>query len=306
MKTQERRSEKGVSPLYETITNQILEALKRGVVPWRKPWRPSAFPCNASTSRSYRGVNVWLLSLTPFVDHRWLTYSQVQERGGRVKPGEPGQTVVFWKYAVSSKAQEEQEDRESKDTEEIKNGIRHAPLLRRYTVFNAEQVEGVNLAPLPTVLSLSKEENIQRAELMVKHMPSPPKIRIEGHVAGYSVTEDQVVMPRIQRFTSQDSYFSTLFHELAHSTGHPSRLNRRSLTSTPVFGSKAYCQEELIAELGSAYCCALLGLDNSLIEDSASYIDSWLKVLGSDPKMVVFASAQAQRAADWIRGVSYS
>ena len=122
--------------LYETVTNTILEALKRGVIPWRKPWDASvSLPINAISNRAYRGVNTFLLSLSPYTDHRWLTFKQVQEKGGRVRPGERSTMVVFWKRWEPAKNAEDSDDAPKP----------HAPLLRYFNVFNAEQAEGLEL-----------------------------------------------------------------------------------------------------------------------------------------------------------------
>lgn len=283
--------------LYETVTNTILQALDRGVIPWRKPWDSIvSVPVNVVTNRPYRGVNLFLLAMSPYTDHRWLTYKQAQERGGRVRPGEKSTLVVFWKRW------EPKPDAE-KDEEQTR---RQAPLLRYFNVFNAEQCEGLELADVYRPERLAEHQRIERAELLVEHMPNKPTIREGGRAAWYRPADDLVNIPPLSMFSTSDAYYATLYHELAHATGNASRLNRKGVTETIQFGSGEYSKEELVAELTSAFCCATIGLDNSLIEDSASYISGWLKVLKDDPKAVVIAAAQAQRAADYIRGVTYT
>ena len=285
-----------MSRLYETVTEKIVKSLKRGVVPWRKPWRETcALPINIASGKAYRGINVFLLGLAPYADHRWLTFKQVQERGGKVRQGEKGTLVVFWKQLEFEEIDE--------STGEVCK--RRTPMLRYFTVFNVEQVEGIDFASPYMGEPLDEAQRMERAELLVAGMPSPPAIHGKARSAYYVPKEDAVYMPAFERFASADHYYGTLFHELAHASGHESRLNRKGVTEVVRFGSNDYSREELVAELTSAFCCATVGLDNSLTEDSASYISGWLDVLGDDPKAVVIAAAQAQKAADYIRGVTY-
>lgn len=281
--------------IYETVTAAILAALRRGVVPWRKPWSgESAMPINAISQRPYRGVNILLLSLSPYGDHRWLTRRQVEEKHGWVRPGGRSTMVVFWKRW---KAVENTEDSE----EPVKP---YAPILRYFNVFNVEQCEGLGLPPAYDPGRETEHQRVSRADELIHAMPNPPTIR-EGLSAWYRPAEDLVQIPPLRKFASADSYYATLFHELGHATGHPDRLNRIGVSGDIQFGSGEYSKEELVAELTSAFCCATVALDNSLLENSASYIDGWLKVLRADPKAVVIAAAQAQRAADYIKGVTY-
>lgn len=281
--------------IYESVTNSIIEALEQGVIPWRKPWRGGeALPCNAITQRSYRGVNVFLLSLSRFSDHRWLTFKQIQDKGGRVKVGERSTKVVFWKLWRPPEP----------ESNEAPTVPRHAPILRTFNVFNVEQCEELGI-PDPYAPPEHPNECIIRAEQLVRFMPDAPRI-VSGPSAWYRPSDDTVQVPPIERFKSSEAFYATLFHELGHATGHERRLNRGSVTGAIQFGSGVYSQEELVAELTSAFCCATAEIDNSIIEDAASYIQGWLTVLKSDVKALVIAGAQAQRAADFIRGVRYT
>lgn len=282
--------------IYDMVTKTIIECLEKGVVPWKKPWHQlQSVPVNAITNRPYRGVNTFLLSIHPYTDHRWLTFKQAQELNGAIKPGEKATTVVFWKRWKPNVPDEKQE----------KGVSREVPLLRYFKVFNAEQCVGLSLAELHHSAEYKEHERIERAELLVKHMPNPPTIREGGNTAWYRPSDDHVQIPELKIFRTPDAYYATLFHELGHATGHESRLNRSGVTGTILFGSGEYSKEELVAELTSAFCSATVSLDDRLIGDSASYINGWLSVLKSDPKAVVIAAAQAQRAADHIRGVIY-
>lgn len=282
--------------LYETVTNSILDALNRGVVPWRKPWDSIAsVPVNAESNRPYRGVNLFLLSMSPHEDHRWLTFNQVKNRGGSIRKGEKSTLVVFWKRWEPKADEEETEGSSPK----------RIPILRYFHVFNAEQCEGLDLTAIYRPQSAAEHERIAKADLLIQGMPNPPTIKENGRSAWYRPADDLITVPPLKRFTSADAFYGTLFHELGHATGHPNRLNRSGVTGNVRFGSGEYSKEELVAELTSAFCCATVSLDNSLLHDAASYIQGWLSILRDDPKAMVIAAAQAQKAADYIRGVTY-
>jgi len=291
--TSNRELAQPTTSAYQTITAQIVEALKRGVVPWRKPWRGrDQLPCNAVSKRPYHGVNLLLLSLAPFRDHRWMTLRQANELGGRIRRGERSSIAVFWKHLDVTDEQDAQDGRR-----------RCIPLLRYYHVFNAEQCEGLNLPVLMDDWNEELTARIEKAEEVVMSMPNPPKIVEGGNVACYQPPEDLVRIPKIRDFESAEAYYATLFHELGHSTGHLNRLNRPGVTGSIHFGSCDYSREELVAELTSAFCCAEVGIDNSILDNAASYIHGWLEALHGDPKAVVAAAGQAQRATDYILNV---
>lgn len=278
--------------LYEIVTSKILDALKQGVVPWKKPWHIERnVPISLTTGKPYRGVNNLLLGLAPFSDHRWLTLRQINELGGTLRQGERSTLVVFWKFPERVR-----------DEDETK---KPAPILRYYKVFNAEQVEGLSIPELPKPTEQTPKERSQKAELLIECMPDPPEIREEGSSAWYKPSQDLIQIPNLEHFSSGDQFYTTLFHELGHSTGHAKRLGRSGVTDQIHFGSGDYSREELVAELTAAFCAAEVGLDNSFIADSASYIHLWLGVLRNDPKAVVIAAAQAQKATDYIKGVTY-
>lgn len=278
--------------LYELVTSKILDALKQGVIPWKKPWHIERnVPISLTTGKPYRGVNNLLLGVAPFTDHRWLTLRQLNELGGSLRNGERSTLVVFWKFPER--------------TSEEEGAMKSAPILRYYKVFNAEQVEGLNLPDLPKSQEAQPKDRCQKAELLIQCMQDPPVIREEGSAAWYKPSQDLIQVPKLEHFNTTDQFYTTLFHELGHATGHAKRLNRSGVTEQIHFGSGDYSREELVAELTAAFCAAEVGLDNSIIADSASYIHSWLTVLRNDPKAVVIAAAQAQKATDYIKGVTY-
>ncbi len=282
--------------IYEAVTSTILASLRRGVVPWKKPWHTAAsLPMNIATRKPYRGVNVFLLALAPYTDHRWLSFKQAEELGGRVRRGERATMVIFWKQWEKP---EDEDDKEGKRTV--------IPVLRYYCVWNVEQCEGLPVSKVEPLPPRPEHERSRQAEALIQSMIDPPRIEEKGDSAWYHPGRDLVRVPPLSSFHSADQYYGTLFHELAHAVGHPKRLNRPGVADRQQFDAGEYSREELVAELTSAFCCATVGLDNSLTEDAASYIGGWLQVLGNDPKAVVVAAAQAQRSADWIKGIRYA
>jgi antirestriction protein ArdC len=198
--------------------------------------------------------------------------------------------AVFWKLI-------EKNDRATDSAE----GPESVPLLRYYAVFNVEQCDGLQLPPL---VGIARHNRIESAEAMVQAMPLRPAITESGNEAWYMPSNDRVNVPPMGCFESADSFYGTLLHELAHATGHESRLGRKEVRHVARFGSCEYSCEELVAELASAFCCATIGLDNSLLENSAGYLTGWLSALNNDPRMFVLAAGRAQRAADYIMGRS--
>jgi antirestriction protein ArdC len=270
---------------YERITNHIVGLLEQGTVPWHKPWSvTTGLPRNLVTKKPYRGINPFLLMSMGYESPHWLTFRQAIQLGGSVKKGEKACPVVFWKPM-------EMTDKESGEMEKI-------PLLRLYYVFNVAQCEGLKNAPAAEVDTFAVTE----AAEIVAQMPQPPVIKHGMSHAYYTPINDMVGMPERKRFDTEDAYHATLFHELVHSTGHEKRLKRLSITERNGFGSDPYCKEELIAELGAAYICGHAGIVERTIDNSAAYLEGWLKQLKRDKTLIVYAAAQAQKAADFILG----
>lgn len=274
--------------VYEQVTERIIALLENGNVPWRKPWNvQTGLPRNLVSKKLYRGINLFLLHAMQYESPFWLTYRQANELGGNVRKGEKACRVVFWKLR-------EIEDEQTGDADKI-------PLLRFYYVFNVAQCDGLKNVPTPTAETNAPAE----PEAIVAAMPQRPDIKHGMALACYSPRTDTVSMPDRERFESQESYYGTLFHELTHSTGHPSRLNRTTLTEAAGFGSNPYCKEELVAEMGAAFLCGHAGIGETVLENSAAYVQNWLEQLKNDKRLIVQAAAQAQRAADFILGVKY-
>jgi len=242
---------------YQIVTDRILAALEKGTVPWHQPWT-SQLPANLLTRKPYRGVNVFVLRCSLHASPWWATYRQIEELAGHVRKGEHGSPVCFWKWLDKS------EDNEEGQTD---NQIRHFPLLRYYIVFNSEQCEGIE-HHLP-VGRPSPPEPIAAAETIVASMPNPPRIWHGGTRAAYSPQRDLVTIPALADFEDPEAYYSTLFHELAHGTGHSTRLNRPTIADACPFGDNNHSKEELTAEMAAAFLCSHAGIDNQTIDTSA-------------------------------------
>jgi antirestriction protein ArdC len=277
-----------MSKVYEIVTEKIIAALKTGTAPWHKPWK-AGIARNAISNRPYSGINALLLGMATYSDPRWLTMKQCNAKGGKIRKGERSTLVIFWK--LNSKTEENDEGELTE---------KQIPLLRYYLVWNVEQCEGSDLPPL----EVKQIDVIAQAEAIVASMPNPPRISYDGgDKAFYRPLHDSIHLPQRNSFDSAGEYYATLFHELSHSTGHQSRLDRPTLTEVVPFGSETYSKEELVAEFGAAYLCAHAGIE-ATINNSAAYINGWLRKLQSDPKLAILAASQGQKAADYILGQS--
>jgi len=272
--------------VYEIITAQILAELEEGAVPWRKPWRTLP-PANLVSKKPYRGINTFLLALAEFGSQYWLTYRQAQALGGNIRRGEHGTKIVFWKF-----------DKYETETVDGETQNRTSAFLRYYTVFNLKQTEG-----LKALLALPPARPIESADAIVAGMPNPPAYQ-QGSLACYSPSSDTVTMPSPNAFRSLAEYYSTMFHELTHATGHARRLARQGFDRPQEFGSESYSREELVAEMGSAMLCGVAGIEQATLANSAAYLKSWIARLKSDSCLVISAASAAQKAADYIRGES--
>jgi antirestriction protein ArdC len=265
--------------IYQMVTDRIIEKLEKGVVPWRRPWNNAA-PVNWVKQTPYRGINSLLLE-----PGEYATFKQISEAGGKVRKGEKGQIVVFWKWI-------ERENEETGEQEQI-------PFLRYYKVFDIEkQAEGLESKREKETFD---HDPIDSAQRTVEGYIDAPVVSHQSGRAVYYPELDYVSVPPINDYRKAEEYYSVLLHELIHSTGHQSRLARTGITQSGVsFGDENYSKEELIAEIGAAMLCGIAGIENVTIENSASYIQSWLRALKEDSKLIVYAAAQAQKAADYI------
>ena len=264
----------------ELITDKIINYLKEGKIPWQKPW-VGLPPQNFVSKRAYTGINFFLLMMLNFKHPYFLTFNQVKKLGGKIKKGSKSAMIIYWGSF----------EKKSKDKEEV-DIVR---FLRYYRVFNVEQCIGLEI---PELYKHNKDPKYEEVLDLYKDKP----VIKEGNTAFYNPKEDRVSVPSLNGFKTASSYYGVLFHELIHSTGFSTRLHRFTAIDKHIFGSTVYSKEELIAELGSAFLCARYGIDNRLVKNSAGYIQSWLKVLENDPKMIISASSQAQKAVNYMLG----
>lgn len=284
------RSTPPTSPA-ETITNAIIERLEAGVRPWRQPWTggPVSRPLRVCGT-PYRGINViwlWMAAQSHgFGSPIWMTYHQAQLLGAQVRKGERGTLAIFYKSYT----------KETKDPATGEREDEARRVLKSFTVFNVDQIDWLPERFRPEPLALP-EPSVRDRELDAFFAAIPASLRHGGGEAYYVPSTDQITMPEVSQFRTRDLYRSTLAHELAHWTGHRSRLDR-SLSGR--FGSDAYAIEELVAELASAMIGAELGLPVDHLDDHASYLGSWLKVLKTDARAILTAAAKAEEASAYL------
>jgi antirestriction protein ArdC len=284
---------------YEIVAKTIIEQLEKGVAPWRKEWVSNGYtPLSLSTKKPYSGVNHWLLSFSAmsrnYESPWWGTYRQIEEQGGVIRKGEKGTPVVLWK----------QIDTEADGETESETITKKATIMRYFTVFNAEQVEWSGPAPAYEKATAREHGNViaTASKVVDNYFKNGPELRYGGDRAFYSPSKDLVQLPEPATFFTDEAFYATAFHEMGHSTGHKSRLNREGVVESHYFGSELYSEEELVAEFTSAFLSNETGIAPATLDNSASYIASWLKVLKNDPKMLVKAVGRAQKSADYILG----
>lgn len=268
--------------IYSEITNRIIAQLEQGTAPWVKPWKAgtSGLPFNYLTKKAYRGINVPLLYMSGFSNSAWLTYKQAAQLGGYVRKGEKGTPIVFFTML----------ERDSKESPGKKTRF---PMIRYYTVFNVSQCDGLNI-PVPTVIDAPVSDDNAEAEAMLSHA----QIHHGQDKAFYAPALDFIGLPDASAFKTKADYYATALHELTHWTGHATRCNREYGKK---FGDDAYAREELVAEMGAAFLCAMTGVEGKL--QHAEYIASWLKILREDKRAVFTAASAAQKAADMFAAV---
>lgn len=270
--------------IYKEVTVRIIAQLENGVIPWQKPWIACGNAVSHTTGKAYSLLNQMLLGRPG----EYLTFAQCQKEGGKVKKGEKSSMVVFWKFI-------EQEDEDTHEKKQV-------PFLRYYNVFHIDQCEGLKAKHQPELLNTANAD--EAAESIIAAYIQRSGVRViheSGDRAYYTPFTDRVVLPNIEQFAETAEYYSTAFHELTHSTGHASRLNR--LEKTAFFGTEAYSKEELVAEIGAATLVNAAGLEtSSSFRNSAAYIQNWLKVLKDDKRFIVSAAGKAEKAVALILG----
>nr|WP_242289818.1 zincin-like metallopeptidase domain-containing protein [Bacillus thuringiensis] len=281
-----------MSTVYEIVTESIIKKLEEGTIPWRKPWVGESVALRWKKQEPYRGINQFLLP-----SGEYATYKQIKEAGGRIKKGEGKNysIAVFWKWNKKKGKKDEENEEDTNPSSR--------PLLRYYRVYEINtQCEGLESKRGDVSF---EHAPVEEAEKLIKDFMNKPGMTYNPGSAFYLPSMDVVNVPPMKHFPNIDEFYATCFHELVHSTGHKSRLNRPGIVKQANFGDEVYSKEELVAELGASMLSAIAGIDNSTFENSASYLKGWLGALKGDSRLIVQASAQAQKAVDYIRGVKY-
>lgn len=267
--------------VFQVVTDRILNQLQKGVIPWRRTWSSNG-PASYQTNKEYQGINALILQDT-YKSPYWLTFRQCQKLGGSIRAGERGSPIVFMDRFVKE---------ETKADGTIRSRV--VPFLKYYTVFNWEQTKnlpekvpvGRDNAAIP-----SAEEVLRRRSPKIEYHPSQPH---------YSPGSDTIYLPDLDQFESSAEYYSTAFHELTHWTGGRPRLARSEIINYRI-GEDVRGREELTAEMGAAFFCQLCALDSpETMENTAAYIQSWLRALKDNPKWVLQASKQARAAVEFV------
>ena len=289
---------------YQMVTDRICAALENGVKPWAMPWvNPMNCGWSGQTGKPYSFLNQMLLTdpekkyadMTEWLDDirgEWLTFNQIQERGGRVRKGEHGRKIVFFKMI----------DKKNEDGEETGEFF---PFLSVSIVFHIRQCDGIEQKYHTdddkrfAFIQSATAESVSSGYLASSGVKL---INSESNRAFYRPSTDEVHIPMPEQFRDSEEYYSTLFHELTHSTGHPSRLNR--VNGNVHFGDESYSEEELVAEIGSASILASLGIETEKsFTNSAAYIANWLTALKNDKRLIVKAAGKAEKAVRMIFGM---
>lgn len=285
--------------VYTRVTEKIIADLEQGVRPWMKPWNAEHAAGRITkplrhNGQPYNGINILMLWSAAVSEGYsapiWMTFRQTKELGANVRKGEKGELVVYANTITRTET----------DAETGEDSERAIPFMKGYTVFNVEQIEGLpdHYYQLAEPV-LDPVQRIEHAESFFG--ATGAAIRHGGNQAYYTVTHDRIQLPPFETFRDAESYYATLAHEISHWTRHPSRLDRDF--GRKRWGDEGYAREELVAELGSAFLSADLGLTPEVRDDHSAYIESWLKALKDDKRAIFQAAAHAQRAVDYLHSL---
>ncbi len=281
----------------QEVTNSIVKMLEDGVSPWQKPWKSAGMPFNPTTDKAYRGGNAVHLMAAGmsrgYEDPRWMTYKQAAENGWQVRKGEKGTHIEFWE--LKARPEEKREDPVAASADKTADESQRRWIHRVYTVFNAKQIDGVPTfeRPQPSAFEVAQsgERILAKSGANIHHDQSDR--------AFYRPSTDSIHLPPKEAFQDAPGYYGTALHELAHWTGHPSRLNRPTLNESYKFGDLNYAKEELRAELASVFIAAELGVPHNPA-NHAAYVGSWIKALKEDKNEIFRAAQDASAATDFV------
>ena len=270
--------------IYAAVTDRIIAQLEQGQIPWQKPWISSGKAISHATGKPYSLLNQMLLQRPG----EYITFKQCVEAGGHIKKSEKANMVVFWKWI-------EQEDEETGEVKEV-------PFLRYYNVFHIDQCEGISAKHTTEVAFPDGASTVETAQEIIYDYLGRENVKLthsEGDRAFYRPSTDEIVLPLRKQFISTAEYYGTVFHEISHSTGHASRLNR--LSRAAFFGTEEYSKEELVAEISSCALVNYCGLESSTsLRNNAAYIQNWLSVLRGDKRFIISAAGKAEKAVNLI------
>ncbi len=291
--------------VYEEVTARVVDGIKAKGMQWFRPWEGGGglHPINRATGKGYKGMNVLFLfaeaEAKGYEHNEWLTYKQAVGLKGQVRKGEKSTNVVFWSISI-----QDEDKKWYRKASEVPSGKKYEKFfsLRTYNVFNVAQCDGIE--PRREVVEAKGDTTpIESAEAVYGGFVGKPTLKQGGSRAYYKPAAHHVQMPKMETFVSPDDYYKVLFHELTHSTGHKSLLNRDTLVQMNSFGDEEYSKEELVAEIGAQFLSGIVGIKpKSDSTNSQAYINGWLSKIGKEPKLVVSAATQAMKAVDCILG----
>ena len=289
METQTAKARMGTQrDVHQIISGRVIEFLEQGTVPWRIPWTQAGVPKNLITGRAYRGINTMLLASLGYERNLFVTSKQLKEINASIRPDEKPHLVTYWNYS----------DRETAAKEEA--GTKRQGMLRYYLVYNIAQCVGIPEELVKPVEPVNFP--VLACEKIVEEMLQKPSIRHKDPEAYYDCLDDYVNMPKQKSYVNDEAYFSVLFHELAHSTGHHTRLDRMGLVQMSEYGGNEFSQEELIAEMATGYLHSLTGITGTY-KHYTEHIEGWAGRMRCDKHLAINAATQAQRAVDFILNV---
>lgn len=283
------------SKIAKMVTDRIIKLIEESdELVWQKSWAGSGIAaCNYTTKKSYRGFNRFVTNAF-FADPYFMTFNQVKKAGGTIKKGAKSVPIVYFNWVYFDEDGNKVKNREDAD--------KKIPFMRYSNVFNASDIEGIDFV-YPEVETLNEDERVERCEKIVSRNVEVNGLKLKSgeRKAYYRPSTDSVHMPDFELFKNAESYYSVLFHEMSHWTGHSKRLDRELDTAPSPFGSKDYSFEELVAEMSAAFICSFAQIDNEqLNHNHAAYLDSWLKALRAKPDMLIRASNKAEKAFEYI------
>lgn len=285
--------------VYEMVTDRIIEKLEQGEIPWKKSWTSNNIAVSRSSGKAYGIINQIMLDC----GGEYATFNAIKKMGGKVKKGSKAKQIIEWK--MLDVAVKDSEGNAVLD-DNGKPKTRKQPMLKFVNVFNIENdTEGLELKYITPTEYNDDNERMEELDRIVEDYCTRANVRVreekDSNSAYYMPSCHSVTVPQLQQFTGTAEFYGTLFHELGHSTGHPTLLNR---PMGDKFGSKGYAKEELIAELTSCAILNKVGLETEdTFENNAAYIQSWLKALKDDKTLLVNASANADKAVNLILNI---